>query len=290
MSDMHAKYEKPEEARAFDAAAYLQGVDESGGRQDSVPTGFPSVDAMLGGGPRSGDLVVLGGEVGSGKSALAMAMALRAADEGYETAFFSGELSTERLFERALAIEGRARVEDLRHGRLDDQTRAAVGAVAIRLRERAPLFSPLAPNGIAGLSDLLIPYLGLDLIVVDPLQSLATGRLPQEEELAHAVRELKALAVRRRCAVLLVSHLARSVRERRDPRPMLDDFGALGAIRHHADIVLGLHREEQYDASRDVDGAAELHVLKNRGGGDGWADLYFYKSWLRFEDMVESDR
>ena len=73
MSDMHAKHEKQEEARAFDAAAYLQGVDESGGRKDSVPTGFPSVDTLLGGGPRSGDLVVLGGEVGSGKSALAMA-------------------------------------------------------------------------------------------------------------------------------------------------------------------------------------------------------------------------
>lgn len=290
MSPMRAKDERPDEARAFDAAAYLQGVDEAGGRQDTVPTGFPSVDTLLGGGPRSGDLVVLGGEVGSGKSALAMAMALRAASDEYDTAFFSGELSTERLFERVLAIEGRARVDDLRHGRLDEPTRAAVGAVAIRLRDRAPLLSPLAPNGIAGLSDLLIPYLGLDLIVVDPLQSLAMGRLPQEEELAHAVRELKALAVRRRCAVLLVTHLARSVRERPDPRPTLDDFGALGAIRHHADIVLGLHREEQYDAARDVDGAAELHVLKNRNGGGGWADLFFYKRWLRFEDMVESDR
>lgn len=290
MSLMPANDEKPEEARAFDAAAYLQGVDESGGRQDSVPTGFPSVDALLGGGPRSGDLVVLGGEVGSGKSALAMAIALRAASEGYDTAFFSGELSTERLFERALAIEGRARVDDLRHGRLDEPTRAAVGAVALRLRDRAPLLSPLAPNGFAGLSDLLIPYLGLDLIVVDPLQSLALGRQPQEEELAHAVRELKGLAVRRRCAVLLVAHLSRSVRDRRDPRPTLDDFGAIGAIRHHADIVLGLHREEQYDAAKDVDGAAELHVLKNRSGGGGWADLFFYKRWLRFEDMIESDR
>lgn len=276
--------------RSFDAAAYLQGIDDAGGRQDGIPTGFPSVDTLLGGGPRRGDLIVLGGDDGSGKSALAMAIALRAASAEYDTAFFSGELSTERLFERALAIQGRARVDDLRHGRLDEAARASVGAAALKLRDSDPLLSPLAPNGIAGLSDLLIPYLGLDLIVVDPLQSLAVGRQPQEEELAHAVRELKALAVRRQCAVLAVAHLARSVRERPDPRPTLDDFGALGAIRHHADIVLGLYREEQYDAARDVDGAAELHVLKNRNGPPGWADLFFYKRWLRFEDMVDSDR
>ena len=38
---------------------------------DTVPTGFPSVDRILGGGLRRRDLVVLGGDVGSGKSALA---------------------------------------------------------------------------------------------------------------------------------------------------------------------------------------------------------------------------
>jgi replicative DNA helicase len=56
---------------------------------------------------------------------------------------------------------------------------------------------------------------------------------------------------------------------------------------HHADIVLGLFREEQYSPSNDVDGAAEVHVLKSRDGSLGYADLFFYKRWLRFEDMVE---
>ena len=37
---------------------------------DTIVTGFPSLDRMLGGGLRRGDLVVLGGDVGSGKSAL----------------------------------------------------------------------------------------------------------------------------------------------------------------------------------------------------------------------------
>src|SRR2546425_2981143 len=38
---------------------------------DTIPTGFPSIDRMLGGGLRRRDLVVLGGDIGAGKSALA---------------------------------------------------------------------------------------------------------------------------------------------------------------------------------------------------------------------------
>jgi replicative DNA helicase len=277
-------------ARPFDAMAYLAGIDAAGGRHDGVSTGFPSLDTFLGGGPRRGDLVVLAGDTGIGKSALALAMALRVAEQAHDVAFFSGECGTERLLERALAMCGRASVQDLRHGKLDEAGRAAVAAAALAVRDRRLLFSHVAPNGVAGLSDLLIEHLGLDLLVIDPVQSLAMGRLPRDEELAAAILQLKSLAVRRQCVVLVTSHLATAVRDRADPRPTLADLGVMGALAHHADVVLGLYREEQYHASSDVDGAAEVHILKSRDGATGWADLFFYKRWLRFEDMVDPDR
>jgi replicative DNA helicase len=87
--------------------------------------------------------------------------------------------------------------------------------------------------------------------------------------------------------LLAVTSLRAATRERSDPRPRLDDLGALGALKQHADVVLGLFREEMYSDLRDVQGAAELHVLKNRNGALGYADLYFYKESLRFEDVVD---
>src|SRR5256714_15693045 len=79
---------------------------------DTVPTGFPSVDRILGGGLRRRDLVVLGGDVGSGKSALALGLALRVARQGVGVAVFSGEMDQERLMEPALAIEGLVAVDE----------------------------------------------------------------------------------------------------------------------------------------------------------------------------------
>lgn len=267
--------------------AWLQALDADGGRPDAVPTGFPSLDALLAGGPRRGDLVVLCGDLGAGKSALALGMALRGAEAGRDVAFFSGEVGSDRLMERAIAMRARVRVDELRRGSLTEVQRAQVGTAALALRDRAPLLSFVPPNGFAGLSDLLIDHLGIDLVIVDPIQALVTGKAPRDEELATITRELKGLAVRRHCLVVAVSHVERPLGGRPDPRPQLADLGALGALGQQADIVLGLYREEMYHADREVDGAAEVHVLKQRDGSLGYADLFYFKQWLRFEDVVE---
>jgi replicative DNA helicase len=257
---------------------------------DSIATGFPSLDKMLGGGIRRGDLVVLGGDVGSGKSALALAIALRAAQDGHATAFLSGEMSVDRVMERALAIEGRARIDDIRRGSMDEATRASVGAAAVRLRDHAPLIERLPAGGADVIRDELRRSQSTELAVVDSLQALAWGTRTQDEELAATARQLKTLAIDLNVGLLVTAHLPLHQRDRRDLRPQLDDFGALGALKQQADVVLSLFREEMYQSGNGVEGATELLVNKNRNGTTGYVDLYFYKQWMRFEDMLDPDR
>jgi replicative DNA helicase len=255
---------------------------------DTVSTGFPSLDRVLGGGMRRGDLIVLGGDVGSGKSAFALAVAIRAAQQDLRVTFFSGEMSTDRVHERALAIEGRVRVDDLRQGIQNDVARASVGAAAVRMRETFPQLDVLPSGGIAALVGHLEDS-KLDLIVVDSLQSLARGTRETDEELADAIRRLKSLAMEQHLAIFTTAQLPH-LTARDDRRPQLDDFGALGAVKHHADVVLALFREDMYDRRREIEGATELLVRKNRNGSTGYVDLYFYAQWMRFEDMLDPDR
>jgi replicative DNA helicase len=259
---------------------------------DSVATGFPSVDRVLGGGVRAGDLVVMGGDVGSGKSALALAVALRAALERPErvVAFLSGEMAEERTAERVLAIEGRTRVDDLRQGALDDAARAGVGAAVLRLRDSGLALGRIPAGGVDALADEMRRTLDLRLAVVDSLESLAPGARGRDEELAAAAARLKALALELQLPIVVTAQLPALQRDRADLRPRLDDLGALGAVKQHADVVLALFREEMYTTQPGVDGATELHVLKNRNGATGYVDLYFYKQWMRFEDMVDPER
>ena len=258
---------------------------------DSVPTGFASLDRLLAGGPRRRDLVVLAGDVGSGKSALGLGIAIRAAAAGAPTMYFSGEMGPERVMERALALEAKVSVDELRQGRLDDGSRAAVGAAAIRLRDAPLLVKPLLGTDFTEVSEALEIVPRRQLLVVDSLQ-LTTPPRPAarlEERTAQAVRALKALAVERDLVVLVTAQLPHLRATRPDPRPTLDDLGALGAIKQNADVVLMIYREEMYRPGQGVEGATELILAKNRNGPSGFVDLYFYPRWLRFVDMLDAD-
>jgi replicative DNA helicase len=256
---------------------------------DTVPSGFPSLDKLLGGGLRRGDLIVLGGDVASGKSAFALAVALRVAQSRHSTLFYSGEMLPERVLERALAIEGRTRVDDLRRGTLDEITRAEVGAAAVRLRDDLPVIERASSRGVPAIAEEVAAVREVKLVVVDGLHSLLPGLRDTEEEAATAVRALKQLALDTRVAVLVTAPLP-GLLARVDHRPVLDDFGAKGAVKERADVVLALFREGMYDSARGIEGATELLVRKNRNGGTGYVDLYFYAQWMRFEDMLDPDR
>src|SRR3989442_13705004 len=71
---------------------------------DTIPTGFGSLDKLLGGGLRRRDLILLGGDIGSGKSALPLGIALRGAQPSLGLAAPSGEVSEERLMESAPGV------------------------------------------------------------------------------------------------------------------------------------------------------------------------------------------
>ncbi len=264
-----------------------------GGRPagDTVATGFPGVDRFLGGGLRQGDLIVLGGDVGVGKSSFALAIALRIAERGEGAAMISGEMDEERMWERALAIESRTKLDDIRRGTLSDEARAALGAAAVRLRTHPLVYRPMAAAGFEEVADrvraLHAPFTALDYLQLLPPPP---GVAEHAEQMAAAVRLLKEVALDAHTALLLVAQLPRHDPRRRDPRPDLDDFGALGAVKYHADVALGLYREEMYQMTRGVEGATELIVAKNRHGATGFVDLYFYREWMRFEDMLEPNR
>lgn len=257
---------------------------------DTVPSGFPSLDKMLGGGFRRRDLIVLGGDIGSGKSALVLAMALRTAQAGYPVVLFSGEMDQDRLMERALAIEGRVTIDEMRAAKVSRAHRAAMGAAAVRLRDL-----PLHMFPIVGASfhEATEPVRELEsaLVIVDYVQLLppAATRISQDEDVAAAIKALKTMALDRKIACLAVAHVPLHDGDRTDPRPSLDDFGALGSVKQHADVVLALYREEMYNPGGGVEGATELILAKNRNGPTGFIDLYFHQRWMRFEDMLDPE-
>jgi replicative DNA helicase len=253
-----------------------------------IPTGFPSLDRAIGGGFHRGDLIVLGGDDGVGCSSLALAIALRIRER---TLLLTSEMRPERAYERALAMTARVTLDALRLGAVEEGERAQLAAAAVALRDRAPVIDVLGESGVAAVRHAADSTPPPAVIVVDGLEALPVGDAAQgadrDEMLAFAVLALKRLALEHNAVVLLLAHLPLLDRERHDRRPRLSDFGARGAVGTHADLVLGLYREELYDSDLGVAGATELRLLKHRDGALGYVDLYFTANWLRFEDVLD---
>ena len=69
------------------------------------PTGFDLLDSTLDGGLRSGELVLLGGNEGSGKTTLALQMVRNAVRAGRHAVVFSFEHDAQTLIQRLLSLE-----------------------------------------------------------------------------------------------------------------------------------------------------------------------------------------
>jgi replicative DNA helicase len=251
----------------------------------AISTGFPSLDKAIDGGFRAGELIVLGGDAGSGTSSLALAFALNASSAG--SVFLSGETTSDRVAERALAIESRVALSDIRRLNLRDEDEQAVAAAAQRLRVQSPVVRTLDHTGLGRITQAIAEQPDVKVVVVDGLESLLTAFDARDDQLAFAVLSLKRLAVAARVTVVLVTHLRLLDRDRNDRRPRLSDFGAHGACAIHADMVFGLYREEIYVEDMALRGATELLLLKWRDGSPGYVDLFFVADSLRFEDVLD---
>lgn len=251
---------------------------------DLVATRFPSIDKALGGGIRRGELAVLGGDDSAGSSALALGIAIRGTERAL---FLSSEMQPERVYERALAIAARVSLEHIRLGAVDEEERARLAASALAMRDHAPVVETFLQGGIANIERAIEATPSAPLVIVDTLEGVLDRDHGQNEALSYAVLALKRLALTHQVAVLLTTHLPALDRDRRDRRPRLSDFGMGGAVGAHADVVLGLYREEMYDFDHGVSGGAELLILKNRAGARGYVDLFFDPRYGRFEDVAE---
>ena len=72
---------------------------------------------------------------------------------------------------------------------------------------------------------------------------------------------------------------------RSDRRPQLSDLRESGALEQDADVVVFIFREEEYDATPENKGIAELIIGKQRNGPTGTVKVAFIKEYTRFENL-----
>ena len=308
---------------AFDilVAAAKRGAGITG-----IPTGFTKIDRKCAG-LHNGDLYIVAGRPGMGKTAFVLNIAVNVAmtrrittgeedrplgaevveQPGYGVGFFSLEMPREQLASRLLASEARVDASRIRTGMIRNEDWNKLTDAAARLG-RLPVWLDDTPaltlldlrakvrrlkaDIQRGGADLPAAE-RLGLVVVDYLQ-LMQGRRDtgsREQEISELSRGLKQLAKEMEVPVLALSQLNRGVETRttKDKRPQLSDLRESGAIEQDADTILFIYRDEYYFPESEDKGIAEIIIAKQRNGPTGKVKVRFAPEFTRFDNLAEED-
>jgi replicative DNA helicase len=280
-------------------------VSSTGSGEHSVGTGFYPLDVHLGGGLHAGDLALVAGAQGVGKTTATLQIARNVAAAGGRATYVCYEHVPSMLAERLLALEGALVAGDRAPSLEEVRTALARPRPGVGLEERlgalpgmAEAMSSIAEYGerltlVGARGDLTgvpqIRDLALEtepsLLVVDYLQKVHVPELLDEEaRVARVATALKDLALETSCPVLAIAAVEREglaagrIRSRH--------LKGSVTLAYEADVVLVLQDKYDVVARQHLvfdSGAAGAHhrwlvcsVEKNRHGEDH-LDLEFRK-------------
>ena len=258
----------------------------------AIPTGLEDLDALLNGGVRAGQLVVIAGRPAMGKSVLGMQIASRIArSENTNALVFSLEMTGEELAERELAARGDIPLQLLKSGQLDDDGWTRLTSATIALSDAKIWIDDtpgLSLQAIQSRARRMQRKQKVGLVVVDHIGLVgADGRNEnRQQEVSKIARELKNLSKELKCPVIALGQLNRELERRQNKRPMMSDLRESGEIEQSADIICFIYRDEIYDTESPDKGCAELIIGKQRGGKTGMIPTAFLGETATFADLL----
>ncbi len=265
--------------------------ERPGSMLTGVSSGFIDLDRITHGLNR-GNLIIIAGRPGMGKTSIALNMAQHVAiRERKAVGVYSLEMSQQELALRVLCSEADISFSRLRAGHLSQKEWSRI-VQTVRTIGDAPLYIDDSPNPtlleVASKARRLKAEKGLSLVILDYLQLMQAGGKYENRnlEIAAISRGMKQLAKELELPVIALSQLSRNPERRgTDHRPQLSDLRESGSIEQDADMVAFVYRDEVYSPTDENKGLAELIIAKHRNGETGTVELVFIGETTSFRNL-----
>lgn len=277
------------------AEAYDWSVLAAQGKIPGVLTGFVDLDAMLKA-LIAGNVYIVAGRPGMGKTAFMLTVALAAAKAGKKVAIFSLEMSKMQVAQRLIAMHAEIDLERIIDGSMENNewvkfTNAIeyIEALGIVINDRSSIS---INSGIRTTARKLKAAGKADIVLVDYVQLVAPEKLgvkqgTRELEVSAVSRGLKYLADELKVPVLAGAQLSRAVEQRADRRPVLSDLRESGSLEQDAYCVMFIHRNPEEPEPRQ--NVTEIIVAKHRNGKTGSVELIWRPIYATFSNASRKE-
>ena len=280
IADLEALYtgEKEDESTVPDIADKYKDEYFKDDERPRIKTGFVDLDEAIN--LRGGDVMAIGARPKTGKSALAMQIAIYLESLGLKVGYFNLEMTKKQMFERIVAFESGIELNRVINATRyldgeEEQYKAAIEKM--RGMKNLTIFS-----GSKRVSDIRSESNGkdFDIIFIDYLQLLKSdGKRGANRyaEVGDISRGIKSIAMDFNIPVVILSQLNRYSEKTTDKEPSAADFRESGDIEQDVSIALLLWSPDKNDDTKRM-----LKIELNRQGKRKREELYFDGKHMKF--------
>lgn len=229
-----------------------------------LPTGFRSIDLMIGGLPR-GDLTILAGRTSMGKSALAHNIAFQVGS----THVLTPDQPLPEVIVAETCRRSEVPYERIRAGYATDEQKEAWLAAFEQVKEvmkTTVTFDDRQLDFGRMVTEVRrAARRGKQLVILDHVQHVrATNHKDKRTLMMDITSSLKGLARDEGIAILALSQLTRDIDHRLEKRPTLIDLSESKTLEEDANVVLFLYRDGYYHPESIGANLAEIIVGKSK--------------------------
>jgi replicative DNA helicase len=252
-----------------------------------LTTGWQMLDKYIGGWNK-GNLIIIAGRPGSGKTAIALSLTIGASQVA-KVLFMSLEMSSEELAKRYISYFANIENFKIRSGNLkvNEHEHIANSLYQLTTDFYVDDDAKSSINDIRAKAQLHKAKHGLNILIIDYLQLVKGTKPNREQEIAEISRNLKIIAKELGITVICLAQLNRNSEQRADKRPMLSDLRESGSIEQDADVVMFPFRPQYYEQEQmDIESDAELIISKNRHGSTVTIPVTFEGKYTKYTERI----
>lgn len=244
------------------------------------PTGFRTIDEATAG-LQNGQLVTIIAPPKTGKSVLAMQIAVNVHEDGYVPMFQSFEMSNIEQQHRHDAMRAHIAHSRLVRGKLsfDEERRYKEALEKMESMHKFYLTDSTSAMTVTGLA-AKIEKIKPDIVFVDGVYLMVdelSGESNTPQALTSITRNLKRLAQKANIPIVVSTQVLLWKMKKR--QVSADAIGYSSSFFQDSDVILGLQRQDEED-----DSSRELRIVASRNSGPATTDLLWDWEEGRFEE------
>lgn len=293
-------YEKEKQLAEYSAMDRVVAVDElkrslmaTESDMFRFKTGLPTLDRLLDG-VEAGELIIVTGPTGEGKTTLLMTTTANGADQGVNSLWFTLEVTPRQFVNKLSQRTAEPPLFYIPNAGFDDTDQPYVKAWEAKHRRKFTLLDWIEERIIETKVKYDTEDKKLQAVYIDHLQMIySTESFKQNMslELGDMTAQIKSLALHYGIVIFLIAH-SKDPAEGSNREPRKQDIRDSGLISRIADTIIGVWRiPNESDGSQTVlkalkegDNKAKIRVMKNRRTGIVGYFTAYHKSHYLTED------